>query len=414
MIIKKILMTRKHRMYSKSILILLCPLLFACGGKKSADSTNADTQNGLVTFHLNAPPSKVEPLLLSELADSVSYVALETTKETLTKDGVQYGDRFYTIVDKKLLCFDENGKFLHQVGKYGQGPDEYIWYGNYYGGFNVDITTNWVFCHTKGEQIQVYDEKGKYIKSLEEDGLSCCNKVYDNHVFIYTSDSTYVIDTRTNKRVWFNKISAELREKRTAIDKEYKGKEWYSSPGMNAVFYSSNDALYIWSATRSDTLFEINRKEFRPLCLLTPQNKYKYEDNYDETGKSILMQPLVVRMYILKNKILLNVKFFTSLKEESSKNWVLCNFVDGSVTYYTNYIVNDLDGGPNILTPIASGDNIYSLSVEDLKNDEEIHNSYFTEGIKAKLKDQDGKFQRLLEPLADDANPIIRTIHWKH
>lgn len=54
-----------------------------------------------------------------------------------------------------------------------------------------------------------------------------------------------------------------------------------------------------------------------------------------------------------------------------------------------------------------------SISVEDLKNDKEIYNSYFTPGVKAKLKDQEGKFQRLFEPLADDANPIIRTFHWK-
>ncbi|MDD4637588.1 MAG: hypothetical protein PHV66_08300, partial [Bacteroidales bacterium] len=71
----------------RKLIFALLPLLVGCTNvqNKGNDSANPDSQNELVTFHLNAPPSKVEPLLLSELADSVSYVALETTKETLTK-----------------------------------------------------------------------------------------------------------------------------------------------------------------------------------------------------------------------------------------------------------------------------------------------------------------------------------------
>ena len=117
-------------------------------------------------------------------------------------------------------------------------------------------------------------------------------------------------------------------------------------------------------------------------------------------------KPLILGMHVFKEKLLLYVQYDPS---EAHNYWVMCNLKDGNVTYHTNYIINDLDGGPNIL---ASND-IYSISVEDLKNDKEIYDSYFTEGVKAKLKDQEGKFQRLLESLADDANPIIRTIHWK-
>ncbi|MDD4637615.1 MAG: 6-bladed beta-propeller, partial [Bacteroidales bacterium] len=160
----------RHLNYDHHILLLLTLTLFACGGKKSGDSVNGDSQNGLVTFHLNAPPSKVEPLLLSELADSVSYVALETTKETITKYGLRHGDRFYTISSGKLLCFDKNGVYLHQVGSPGRGPGEYIWYDfhlfsdfNY---FTVDITTNWVYFFSDDHRTLVYDELGHFVKSL--------------------------------------------------------------------------------------------------------------------------------------------------------------------------------------------------------------------------------------------------------
>lgn len=117
-------------------------------------------------------------------------------------------------------------------------------------------------------------------------------------------------------------------------------------------------------------------------------------------------------MYVCNDKILLYIRYYPSIQERTHY-WALCDLKDGSVTYHSDYIINDLDGGPNILGPNADDEEIYSLSVEDLKNDEEIYNSYFTPGVEAKLKDQEGKFQRLFEPLADDANPIIRTIHWK-
>ena len=125
---------------------------------------------------------------------------------------------------------------------------------------------------------------------------------------------------------------------------------------------------------------------------------------------------------MIKDKILLSVRYYSSIEERkeyySKKGmkycyWVICDLKDGSVRYHANYIINDLDGGPNVLLPFYLGEDIYCLSVEDLKNDKEIYNSYFSEGVEAKLKDQEGKFQRLLEPLAVDANPIIRTIHWK-
>lgn len=128
----------------RPIFLLLLPLLIGCTHvqNKENKSANADSQNGLVTFHLNAPPSKVEPLLLSELADSVSYVALETTKETLTDKAIQYGDRYYTIAkDQRLICFDKSGKYLHQIGRRGKGPEEYTWM-EYYDDFTVDSETN--------------------------------------------------------------------------------------------------------------------------------------------------------------------------------------------------------------------------------------------------------------------------------
>jgi len=420
----------KHISYHQHILLLLSLTLFACGGKKSADSAdsaNADSQNGLVTFHLNAPPSTVEPLLLSELADSVSYVALETTKESLTKDAVQYGDRYYTIVNEdRLLCFDKNGKFLHQIGRRGKGPEEYPWIENY-SYFKVDPVTNWVYIFLDNE-TRVFDEKGKFLKRLTGgmwDNTPCF--AYNNLAYFTRDFSPFkIIDTRDNQIVRSN-IEMEYRKtfwKELADKAKKEGKKWYGGEGSNYVLHLSNDRLYYWTVYY-DTVMMAKGKDVKPYCLIIPENKYKPEDLYGDL-KSTLLQPIILRMYVCNDKILLSVRYYTSNEERKDfyleKNlkycyWVVCDLKDGSVTYYANDIINDLDGGPNLISinyyGVFDERDIYSLNVEDLKNDKDIYNSYFTEGIQAKLKDQDGKFQRLLVPLADDANPIIRTFHWK-
>ena len=403
----------------RPIFLLLLPLLIGCTHvqNKENKSANADSQNGLVTFHLNAPPSKVEPLLLSELADSVSYVALETTKETLTDKAIQYGDRYYTIAkDQRLICFDKSGKYLHQIGRRGKGPEEYTWM-EYYDDFTVDSETNWVYCKSYDKRTQVYDENGKFVKSLTGGLWDYRPEFVYNHFVCFTQTChpiVEVLDERNNQCVTNNKEKTEeIRRFWDAViekcQKEGK-KESYTEGGW-PVTSISNNALYRWSVF-FDTVMMAKGKEVKPFCRIIPENKYLPEDTYSSNRKPWLLQPIIRRMYVCNDKILLYIIYNTSI-QESTHYWALCDLKDGSVTYHSDYIINDLDGGPNILGPNADEEEIYSISVEDLKNDEEIYKSYVTEGVKAKLKDQEGKFQRLFEPLADDANPIIRTIHWK-
>ena len=407
----------KYIRYNQNILLLLTLTLFACGGKKSADSSNADSQNGLVTFHLNAPPSKVEPLLLSELADSVSYVALETTKETLTDKAIQCGDRYYTIInEERLLCFDIKGKYLHQIGRRGKGPEEYTWLDNY-SCFKVDSETNWVYCNSYDKRTQVYDENGKFVKSLTGGFWDYRPDFVYNH-FVYFAPIYHpiieVFDEQSNQSVTNNKEKIEeIRKFWNAIEEKCKkeGKRGSYPEGVEPIMSISNEALYCWSVF-FDTVMMAKGKDVKPYCRIIPENKYIPEDIYSSNRKPWLLQPIIRKMYICNEKILLYVRYSSRITE-NTYYWVVCDLKDGSVTYHSDYIINDLDGGPNILGPNAYDEEIYSISVEDLKNDEEIYNSYFTEGVEAKLKDQDGKFQRLLEPLADDANPIIRTFHWK-
>jgi len=379
---------------------------------------NSDSQGltpkagGLVTFHLNAPPSSVEPLMLSVIADSVSYIPLETRNETLTDDGIQRGERFYALSRGNILCFDKNGKYLHQVGKPGRGPEEYMWLSASFIYVKPDPIDNWVYVCSHDMRTQVYDENGRYVKELRGGIWNQILSFLYNHLAYringYTPTRTnedvsigIISDTRTGKEL-YNKKAKPI----AVFGEEYKNIGQNTGAGMFAS-YLSNDAFYEWTVFQ-DTVFMVHNGEIRPYCLIIPENKYKPENQFENKEESKIKQPMIRRMYVMTDKILLIVTYKTD-RDRGASYWVLCDMKDGSVKYYDKVIVNDLDGGPNIKYDI----NIYCLSAEDFINDEEIYDSYFTKGVEAKLKDQEGKFQRLLKTLVDDANPIMRVIHWK-
>lgn len=381
--------------------------------EKSSDSQGLTPKaGGLVTFHLNEPPSSVEPLMLSQLADSVSYVALETRNETLTNDAVLHGDRYYTFVHGVLICFDSKGKFLHQIGKPGPGSEEYAMQSASMSLINVDPTDNYVYCTSSDLRTKVYDENGKFVKSLEGEifkyGFSfCCNHfAYDIRGYFpdrYNQKySVFVIvDTRTGKELMRKTVDPIAK-----VSKEVGSNIPLGYMGLAASSFTQ-DAFYHWTVFQ-DTMFKAHDGNVTPYCLIIPKNKYKAENRFVNQFEAALRQPLIRTLFVLNSRLLLDVKYIPSVGQGMSY-WVLCDMKDGSVTYYDDYIVNDLDGGPNI----KKSPNIYCLSTEDFKNDENIYDSYFTKGVKAKLKEQDGKFQCLLKTLEDDANPIMRVIHWK-
>ena len=70
---------------------------------------------------------------LSELADSIRYIPLQTTDSCLigSIDKLLQTDKDkFVIVDKEtavaVYLFDKNGRFLNHIGRQGQGYGEYV------------------------------------------------------------------------------------------------------------------------------------------------------------------------------------------------------------------------------------------------------------------------------------------------
>lgn len=98
--------------------ILLCLSVFfiACKGNDSPKRKELNTP----PYHvdLNQHPNDFKKVLLSKVADSIQYVALETTEECLFKSArkiVLTPDFIFTHDFDGLFKFDRKGKFICSI-----------------------------------------------------------------------------------------------------------------------------------------------------------------------------------------------------------------------------------------------------------------------------------------------------------
>ncbi|MDD4821007.1 MAG: 6-bladed beta-propeller [Bacteroidales bacterium] len=391
--------------YNNNATLLLAATLtlLSCKNKSSEGQSSSE----LKVFNLSVPESDLPKLNLSQLADSVSYVAMETNDDCLATLAVPGEGRIYSFSlakeNKEVACLDLNtGRFLHKIGRMGGSEEEFSELRQ----SNEDPVDHHFYVGL-GCKIKCYDENGKYVKTIKHDYEQAGRFwVYNGLLYlyseIYSKDTTQwaLIDVESEK---------VLFEKKHPFHETFSlghkvGLSLFENPSSGSI----GDKYYYYQPSR-DTVFCLQGKTVSAVCRIDIDGIH---DKNGQINQSVFSKEghyvSVASFEIFDSKLLAVCNY--SDGENERCYYALLNLKDGTISYYDARIVNDLDGGPDILSLKSFYE---SLSVEDLKNDEEIYNSYFTPGVKAKLKDQEGKFQRILEPLEGDANPIIRIVHWK-
>ena len=112
------------------LVMLLMILLFSCGRESSREKDN--TGSVLEIDLLPEPESGITKL--SEIAENVEYIPLQTTDSSLLGDVVlkivNIDNRIYILNsvedEDEILCFNTDGKFSYKINKTGRGPEEYL------------------------------------------------------------------------------------------------------------------------------------------------------------------------------------------------------------------------------------------------------------------------------------------------
>jgi hypothetical protein len=171
--------------------------LFSCGEKNNAkgDEIYIDLK-------------KTGTLNFSEIADSISYIQLETTDESLIGDigagDILYRNGIFYISERSgsIYLFNEKGKYLSKLNKLGQGPGEYTSISS----FALDTVGNIHVMDLSIKKILMYNCNAEFISETRIEDYPRDFYVYGNKYMLYMPDDNidsrrglYSLDRTTHK-----------------------------------------------------------------------------------------------------------------------------------------------------------------------------------------------------------------------
>lgn len=248
--------------------IFITVLLIACSVEKRTDHTEVPTVDlsGL---------SFDSALKLSGFAESIEMIPLETTSQSLIgeikKIYYRHG-RYYMLVtngltNAKALVFSEQGKFLYELDRIGQGEGEYVEMGTFALMPNADIK---VFSWGK---TVTYDSLGHYLHESPmpyygDDVVTFPNGDYVLRYSNLGGNSTSVLRAFAQDD---KELSAFLM--RTPVEKT---KLWHF---LNWNAFSSDAGKHYFTYCHADTIYSVEAGKAVPAFYL---DFGKYKADYSE------------------------------------------------------------------------------------------------------------------------------------
>lgn len=107
-------------------LLIILMIVFCSCGRKNTGETGAD--GSVIRIDLFSEPGSTLKKL-SEIAEGVDYIPLQTTEKSLIGNYVgkivKMDDRIYLKSGEEIMCFNTDGSYLFKLQKSGRGPEEY-------------------------------------------------------------------------------------------------------------------------------------------------------------------------------------------------------------------------------------------------------------------------------------------------
>lgn len=157
-------MNYKEKFQFLIMAISVVVLFFSCGGVEKK-CEKVEVKDSFFVVDMDIDLSHKDELCLSSLADSLSYVPLETTQQSLISEikSLKATEKYFYLLteNSELMLFDKSGKFHSRIGRKGKGPKEY------YDVIHFDTNDSLVYILDYAERIAVYTTSGKFIRYIK-------------------------------------------------------------------------------------------------------------------------------------------------------------------------------------------------------------------------------------------------------
>ena len=404
-----------------SVIILSTLLAVSC---KNGD-TGADVENDIKTIDVAGAIGKGRVVQLSEIAESIEYIPLETTKNSLVaklsyNSVVFENNKFYIRYDQSIFVFDNTGKLIFKFNRLGRGPQEY----DYLAEFCIDPEENIIVRSI--EKFILYDKSGNFVKILAD-------KNYDPGISLKKclplGDNKYLFITNLKRGV-DNEYSAIIMDfaSNTTLKIKYpiKEREFVKSLPMmyRFTFYEviavrSNDGIMIYNGLDEnilrvdknlniDTLFRINFGKYHPRDIpgevlaradissnvfryLFPLESSRYIFDQFKLGAGAHKPRIMLKHSAKSEDDVVTLDISCSLFEKSTGEFMLVDQPEKNQIGFPD----DFDGGPAVWPHYVSTGNHLVASIEALK----LITYSETHKVSDKLREMAGRIKETDNPV---------------
>jgi hypothetical protein len=401
------------------MIIFLKILIFSAFAISCQNTENKD-KNRLITFDLKELP-EVTSVKLSDLGfDDIEYVPLETNEQSVISftDNVfidlpppikiEVGEGFYLLIQgKTILRFQYDGSFVTKIGTKGRGPNEFTV------AHDVDINTkdrNIYLVDGWQKKFNVYSESGEFKRTFKMPLYAWIDfRFIDNKILCYCENHMGNIEN-----------SYTLLDTNGLVIKSFSNKYPFKNRdgfGLRSenLFYKFNNKLFKKEAY-SDTIYVYDKMNFKPHLvievgkkLITPDVRSNYDGRY--IVKNYIQQlnlfefgDYVYYDFIYKFElpdVLLTYSFIGSKRNNYQALFIR-----------SEGIINDLDGGPNILPITIKDDNTVIGLVDALKLKAQVASEAF-KNSKPKYPEKKKELEKLANGLSVFDNPVLMFVTLK-
>lgn len=372
------------------------------------------SDSGIVTFDLKELP-EISDLKLTDLGfTDIEYFPLETSEQSVISftDNIflgptppikiVVGEGFYLIQQfNTILKFREDGSFLTKIGTAGRGPEEFTVAHDI--NFNIEDRNIYLVSGWQ-KKFNVYSENGEFLRTFQMPLYALTEFSFvDNNILCYGENHMGNIE---NSYMLLDTNGTVL--KGFPNNYPFKNHDAFVLRSEN-LFYKFNNQLFKKEAY-SDTIYVYKEMVFKTHLvievgkkLITPDVRSMY--NGMDIAKNYIQQLNLFEFgdYIYYDfiyrfalpDVLLTYSFIGSKKNNFQ---ALFNRSEG--------IINDLDGGPNILPRTVKDDNTIIALVDAVQLKSHVASETF-KNSSPKYPEKKKELEKLANSLLETDNPIL-------
>ncbi|MDD4645262.1 MAG: 6-bladed beta-propeller, partial [Bacteroidales bacterium] len=371
-------------------------------------SSNIAPQRKILKIGLEQIAKSTGSVKLSEIANGITYIKLETTRDCFfTPSQFIIRGNYIFAKDRdngKVFLFNRQGKFISEISSIGKGPLEHL------GAYNIQSTPTGdkIFLFSKASnRVSCYSVGNKKISDVPVKYPSWSFAPLANDQLIFLSP--FGFPSPDSSAFFFY-----LQNNKGNVTKKYKTKKNIPIGGAIEIgnfFINPRNTLAYQQLC--DTVFEISDKgDFTPRYLLDfgksrmPDEVWNERVNYHEVQYDYINW---VRLVETKNSLFVNFVY------QKTTRVGLISLNDGKLRGFKTdkgLVENDLDGGPDFWPVDTDGSNEVYRYLQPVNLTQQWRSGEFKDK-KFKSQAAHDQFIKMVTSLKEDDNPVVMIVNLK-